>query len=106
MRNISAASVSHWIASTVAVAYVEAAQLAPLLSGTRAHEMRAFAASVAFQNVTPIADILEAAYWKSVNPFIDFYLGDVQYSRGDGTYGISSLEAAQVVVTLNPPDSH
>ena len=93
-RDISAASVSRWIVSTVAVAYAEAAHSAPLLSRPRAHETRAIAASVAFQNATPIVDILEAVYWKSVIPFIDFYLRDLQCTRGDGTYGISSLVAA------------
>ena len=105
-RDISAASVSCWITSTVAAAYAEAAQSDPLLSRPRAHEMRAIAASVAFQNAIPIVGILEAVYWKSVNPFIDFYLRDVQCTCGDGTHGISSLLAAQAVVTLNPPDSH
>ena len=56
------ASVSGWFASTVAVAYVEAAQLAPLLSQPRVHETQAIAALVAFQNATPIVDILEVAY--------------------------------------------
>ena len=97
---------SRWIASTVSVAYAEAAQSAPLLSRPRTHKTRAIAASVAFQNATPIVDILEAAYWKSVNPFIHFYLRDVHCIREDRTHGISSLVAAQAVVTLNPPDSH
>ena len=61
-RGIPAASVSRWIASTVAVAYAEAAQSAPLLSRPRAHETRVIAASVAIQNATPIDDFLEAAY--------------------------------------------
>ena len=97
---------SRWIVSTVAVAYAEAAQSAPLLSRPRARETRAVAASVAFQNAIPIVGILEAAYWKSVNPFIHFYLRDVQCTCGDETRGISSLLAAQAVVILNSPDSH
>ena len=60
---------------------------------------------VAFQNATPIVDILEAAYWKSVNPFIHFYLRDVQCIREDRTHGISSLVAVQAVVTIDSPES-
>lgn len=65
-REISTASVSRWIASTVATAYAR--------SSPRT-------ASVAFQNATPVADILEADYWKSVNPIIVFCLGNVQDTR-------------------------
>ena len=61
-RNISAASVSRLAVSTVSLAYAEAAQSASLPSRPRAHETRAIAASVAFQNATPIVDVLEAAY--------------------------------------------
>ena len=69
------------------------------------HEMQAIAALVAFQNATPIVDIVEVAYRKSVNPFINFYLRNVQCTHGDGTYGIFSLATAQTVVTLNSLDS-
>ena len=48
------------MASTVAVAYAEAAQSAPLLFRPRAHETRVIAASVALQNATPVVDILQA----------------------------------------------
>ena len=104
-RDISAASVSCWMASTVAVAYAEAAQSAPLLSWPWAHEMWAITVTVAFQNATPIVYISKETYWKSVNLFIEFYLRDLHCTHGDGTHGISSLVAAQAVVTLNSPDS-
>lgn len=38
-------------------------------------------ASIAFQNATPVADSLEADYWKWVNPIIVFCLGNVQNTR-------------------------
>ena len=50
--DISAASVPCWITSMVAAAYT----VSP------SHEMQAIAALVAFQNATPIVDILEVAY--------------------------------------------
>ena len=83
-RDISAASESLLIMSMVVAAYAEAAQSAPFLVQPRAHKMWATAASVAFLNVTPIVDILEAAYWKLVSFFIDFYLRDVQFTFGMG----------------------
>ena len=65
----------------------------------RAHEIRAWATSLAFAHSLPLATIMEAAFWKSQGTFIDFYLRDVSRLREDGARGIQSLVAAQSVLS-------
>ena len=65
----------------VARVYAEGVGSAPLLSWPRAYKIQAIASSVAFQNAAPIFDILQAAYWKLVNLFVEFYLGDLLCTR-------------------------
>ena len=66
----------------------------------RAHEIRAWAASLAFASSVPLVDTLDAAYWRSKNRFIEFYLRDVARSNEDGTQGIASVVAAQAALRL------
>ncbi|KAL8614126.1 hypothetical protein ACOMHN_026343 [Nucella lapillus] len=68
----------------------------------RAHEVRSIAASVAFQYSLSLKIVLEAAYWRSENPFINFYLRDFRAKRAEGTKGISFV-AASVPVTFPRP---
>ena len=52
-------------------------QEAHTLHQVKAHDVRAFAASKAFQSGVSLEQILSACHWKSHNTFTQFYLKDV-----------------------------
>ena len=96
-KDIIASTLSNWLRKVIARAYeVENGNTRALNPRDirRAHEIRAWASSLAFQQSWSLSEVLQAAYWKSVSPFISFYLRDVQASRQDGTFGVSSVVAA------------
>ena len=45
----------------------------------KAHDVKAFAASKAFQSGVSLEELLSACHWKSHNAFIQFYLKDVSW---------------------------
>ncbi|KAL8569518.1 hypothetical protein ACOMHN_002065 [Nucella lapillus] len=100
-KDISAATISRWILQTIRSAYTQA-HLDVSSVQPRAHEVRSIAPSAAFQYSLSLRDVLEAAYWRSENPFINFYLRDFRAKRADGTKGISFV-AASVPVTFPRP---
>ncbi|KAL8611963.1 hypothetical protein ACOMHN_062592 [Nucella lapillus] len=100
-KDISAATISRWISQTIRSAYTQA-NLDVSSVQPRAHEVRSIATSAAFQYSLSLRDVLEAAYWRSENPFINFYLRDFRAKRADGTKGISFV-AASVPVTFPRP---
>ena len=95
-KDISTASISRWLKLTIKNAYASSSECC---SSSRAHEVRAWAASSAFAHSSSLKDVLAAAYWRSDTPFINFYLRDVSLSRGDDTQGISFVAAQQVVLS-------
>ena len=54
--------------------------LALTLHQVKAHDVRAFAASKAFQSGVSLEQILSACHWKSHNTFTQFYLKDVAWA--------------------------
>ena len=61
------------------------------LSHARAHEVRAWSATLAATNSVRLDDILQAAFWRSPNVFVDFYLRDVSSLRLDGLNSLSAV---------------
>ena len=76
-RDISPATISSWIKQTVILCYELSDQEAHTLHQVKAHDVRAFAASKAFQSGVSLEQILAACHWKSHNTFTQFYLKDV-----------------------------
>ena len=62
----------------------------------RAHDVRAFAASKAFQGGVPLDQILSACHWKSHNTFTQFYLKDVAWADSE-LYHLGPVVAAQQI---------
>ena len=91
-KDISANTLARWLRTVVQLAYGREGLPLPQ---ARAHEIRAWSASITAARNMPLTDILQAAYWKSEDTFINFYLRDCALTRGDGSHGISSLVAAQ-----------
>ena len=65
-KDISPATISSWIKQTVILCYELSYQEALTLHHVKAHDVRAFAASKAFQSGVSLEEILSACHWKSI----------------------------------------
>ena len=97
-KDIQATSLSRWIKLLIIEAY-KSLNLANTLSdpmpliSPRAHEVRAWASTLAFRSVA-MSDLLSTAYWKSEDTFLNYYLRDISRRKEDGTWGLPSCVAA------------
>ena len=82
-KDISPATISSWIKQTVILCYELSDQQAHTLHQVKAHDVRAFAASKAFQSGVSLEQILSACHWKSHNTFTQFYLKDVAWADSE-----------------------
>ena len=95
-KDIVPATVSSWIKQTIVLCYQMSDQQARQLHQVRAHDVRAFAASKAFQGGVPLDQILAACHWKSHNTFTQFYLKDLAWADSD-VYHLGPVVAAQQI---------
>ena len=101
-RDIISSTLSGWLRRVIAYAYEHLdGQSYEHTNLRRAHEIRAWASSLAFQDTWSLREVLQAAYWRSESPFINFYLRDVRAARQDGSFGLASVVAAGRNVRLN-----
>ena len=100
-KDISPATVSSWIKQTVILCYAMLSdQQALTLRQVKAHDVRAFAASKAFQLGVSLDQILSACHWKSHNTFTQFYLKDVAWADLE-LFHLGPVVAAQQVYQSN-----
>ena len=95
-KDIVPATVSSWIKQAIVLCYQMSDQQAQQLHQVRAHDVRAFAASKAFQGGVPLDQILAACHWKSHNTFTQFYLKDLAWADSD-VYHLGPVVAAQQI---------
>ena len=95
-KDISPATISSWIKQTVILCYELSDQQALTLHQVKAHDVRAFAASKAFQSGISLDQILSACHWKSHNTFTQFYLKDVAWADSE-LFHLGPVVAAQQV---------
>ena len=95
-KDISPATISSWIKQTVILCYELSDQQAHSLYQVKAHDVRAFAASKAFQSGVSLEQILAACHWKSHNTFTQFYLKDVAWADSE-LYHLGPVVAAQQI---------
>ena len=88
--------ISSWIKQTVILCYELSDQEALTLHQVKAHDVRAFAASKAFQSGISLDQILSACHWKSHNTFTQFYLKDVAWADSE-LFHLGPVVAAQQV---------
>ena len=81
---------------TIVLCYQLSDQQAQQLHQVRAHDVRVFAASKAFQGGVPLDQILAACHWKSHNTFTQFYLKDLAWADSD-MYYLGPVVAAQQI---------
>ena len=95
-KDISPATISSWIKQTVVLCYELSDQEALTLHQVKAHDVRAFAASKAFQSGISLDQILSACHWISHNTFTQFYLKDVAWADSE-LFHLGPVVAAQQV---------
>ena len=95
-KDISPATISSWIKQTVVLCYELSDQEALTFHQVKAHDVRAFAASKAFQSGISLDQILSACHWKSHNTFTQFYLKDVAWADSE-LFHLGPVVAAQQV---------
>ncbi|XP_076451683.1 uncharacterized protein LOC143287522 [Babylonia areolata] len=100
-KDIAAGTISRWVSQIIRTAYSHAHKDISCLN-PRTHEVRAIATSAAFQHSVPLQYVLEAAFWRSENPF-NFYLRDFRMTRADGSKGISFVAANTAVSVTRAP---
>ena len=96
-KDVKVQTIGRWLRETIGMAYAESKDLS--LHNPRAHEIRAWSASLALKHSIKVEDILQAAYWRSHATFIQHYLRNVSHLKGDGSKGISSVVVAQRAVS-------
>ena len=95
-KDISPATISSWIKQTVILCYDLSDQESLTLHQVKAHDVRAFAASKAFQGGISLDQILAACHWKSHNTFTQFYLKDVAWADSE-LFHLGPVVAAQQI---------
>ena len=95
-KDISPATISSWVKQTVILCYELSDQQSHTLHQVKAHDVRAFAASKAFQSGVSLEQILSACHWKSHNTFTQFYLKDVAWADSE-LYHLGPVVAAQQI---------
>ena len=95
-KDISPATISSWIKQTVILCYELSDHRDHTLHQVKAHDVRAFAASKAFQSGVSLEQILSACHWKSHNTFTQFYLKDVAWADSE-LYHLGPVVAAQQI---------
>ena len=95
-KDISPATISSWIKQTVILCYELSDHQAHSLHQVKAHDVRAFAASKAFQSGVSLEQILSACHWKSHNTFTQFYLKDVAWADSE-LYHLGPVVTAQQI---------
>ena len=96
--DVSASSISRWIASTIRKAYASLTDSEVSFMQIRPHELRALASSWAFVNYTPLEEILKATFWKNSSTFSSFYLRSFQCQK-DNLWMLGPLVVAGAVIT-------
>ena len=95
-KDISPVTISSWIKQTVVLCYDLSDQDTLTLHQVKAHDVRAFAASKAFQGGISLDQILAACHWKSHNTFTQFYLKDVAWADKE-LFHLGPVVAAQQI---------
>ena len=95
-KDIVPSTISSWIKQTVLLCYQLSDQRTQDLHQVRAHDVRVFAASQAFQGGIFLDQILSTCHWKAHNTFTQFYLKDLAWADSE-LYHLGPVVAAQQV---------
>lgn len=89
-------TISSWLRTVIRSAYRDASIPLPGPSRPKAHDVRAIAASLAFDRNIAVSEIIQAVGWKSSSTFGKFYLRDLSQDRPTLSR-VGAISAAQLV---------
>ena len=95
-KDILPSTISSWIKQTVLLCYQLSDDDAQNLHQVTAHDVRAFAASKAFQGGVSLDQILSACHWKAHKTFTQFYLKDLAWADSE-LFHLGPIVAAQQI---------
>ena len=95
-KDILPSTISSWIKQTVLLCYQLSDEDAQNLHQVKVQDVRAFAASKAFQGGVSLDQILSACHWKAHNTFTQFYLKDLAWADSE-LYHLGPIVAAQQI---------
>ena len=95
-KDIVPATISSWIKQTVLLCYQLSDEEAQNVHQIRPDDVRAFAASKAFQGGVSLEQNLSACHWKAHNTFTQFYLKDLAWADSE-LYHLEPIVAAQQI---------
>ena len=90
-------TISSWVVQLIKLVYQQDNSQARALSGAKAHDVRAFAASWAARGTFNLEALLQACSWRTHSTFTSFYLKDLS-GIADDLYALGPLVVAQAVV--------
>ena len=93
-KDICASTISSWIKQAIQLCYAQADDKTIEFHQVKAHDVRALAASRAFQGGVSVEQIMTACHWKSHNTFTNFYLKDLAMADREYLY-LGPVVAAQ-----------
>ncbi len=103
LGDVKPAQISSWITRVIVDAHSSVSDQDLGLAGVRAHEVRAISASwAALNRVGSVDEILQAAFWKTRETFVKFYLKDMCKQAMD-LYSLGPFVSSQRVI--RPPSS-
>jgi hypothetical protein len=102
-KDILKSTLARWVGTLIRSAYQWASKIRShndnlSLTSAHAHEIRAWSSSLGAAHGLSMRKLLDAAYWQSQDVFIKHYLRDHARLKGDGSWGVGSLVAAQSVL--------
>lgn len=90
-------TLSGWISQLIRFCYAQPGKKALEITGSRAHEIRAYSSSLVSKGTSALEDILSSGNWKSHSTFTDHYLRDISQQEGD-LIRLGPIVASQKVV--------
>ena len=107
-KDVILSTISSWIKQTVLLCYQLSDKEDRNLHQVRAHDVRTFTASKAFQGGVSLDQILSACHWKAHNTFTQFYLRkakkDLAWADSE-LYHLGPVVAAQQIHDHSKSDS-
>ena len=95
-----------WLKQTILLCYKQADQQALDLVQVKAHGIKAFVTSKAFNGEVSVDQIMQACHWKAHNTFTNFYLKHLTWSDNDNNTYIGPVVVAQQVLGPSPQISY
>jgi len=95
-------TLSGWISQLIRFCYNQPGKKALELSGTRAHEIRAYASTLVSKGTASLEDILQAGNWRKHSTFTLHYLRDISKQEGEHIRLGPIVAGERVIIHVDP----